>query len=63
MKKSTKDKKKNTKALKDKDYSFEKADDASDISGQYGSENDGEEAEDEADSEALHSKTNLTWIA
>lgn len=36
---------------------FEKADDASDISGRYGSEDDGEEAEDEdeANSEAPHS--------
>lgn len=36
---------------------FEKADEASDISGRYGSEDDGEEAEDEdeANSEAPHS--------
>jgi len=34
---------------------FEKADDASDISGRYGSEADGEEAEAEAESEAPHS--------
>jgi len=48
----TKEKKKGTQSLKDKEYMFEKADDASDISGRYGSEDDGEEVEEEAEAES-----------